>query len=300
MDLQNSMNSRFGVGLALAVGQITPEFIGYRLALGLADVISSRRNSRIVRTVRANQYVVAGGKLSRKQLDQAVRLTFRHAARSIYDHYHHIYNRVRLLEMVTFSPEFERVSPRLLGGKAGTLLVTPHLSNFDMVGRALAYNGYRIQVLSFPDPQGGYQAQNQLRSVGGFYFTPISVSALRRAADTLLQGGTVLTGLDRPEKDPKYRLEFFGRLAPLPVGHIRLALKTRVPIVVVAAQMQPDGTYCLLASDPIDMQEYPDPVEEITRNAETVLRVVERWIRQTPHQWLMFYPVWPEVINEIT
>ncbi|MCL4559203.1 MAG: lysophospholipid acyltransferase family protein [Chloroflexi bacterium] len=299
MDLQNSMNSRFGVGLALALGRITPEIIGYRLAASVADLISARRSSRIVRAVRANQWVIAGGKLTPQQLDRAVRDTFRHAGRCIYDHYHHIYNPSALLDMVAFSPEFERRAQSIKEGKTGTLFVTPHLSNFDLMGRALALKGFNIQVLSYADPRSGYKEQNRLRTVGGFEFTPISLSALRRATDALHQGGTILTGLDRPEKDPKYRLEFFGRLAPLPVGHIRLALKTKVPITAVAAQMRPDGTYYLLATDPIPMQPYPDPVEEITRNAEVVLRVVEEWIRQAPHQWLMFYPVWPEVINEI-
>jgi lauroyl/myristoyl acyltransferase len=42
------------------------------------------------------------------------------------------------------------------------------------------------------------------------------------------------------------------------------------------------------------MEPYPNPVDEIERNAEAVLKPVENWIRQAPEQWSMFYPVWPD------
>jgi predicted LPLAT superfamily acyltransferase len=34
-------------------------------------------------------------------------------------------------------------------------------------------------------------------------------------------------------------------------------------------------------------------------NTEMVLKVAEGYIRQAPYQWAMFYPVWPEALNEM-
>jgi KDO2-lipid IV(A) lauroyltransferase len=123
----------------------------------------------------------------------------------------------------------------------------------------------------------------------------MSIEALRRATDVLNAGGAVLTGVDRPIADSKYRPSFFGQPVSLPVFHVRLALKLGLPITVVACQAQPDGNYQILASDPIPMQPNPDLVTETVRNAEAVLRVIQEWIRLTPEQWAMFYPVWPEI-----
>jgi hypothetical protein len=52
-------------------------------------------------------------------------------------------------------------------------------------------------------------------------------------------------------------------------------------------------------SEPIQMKSHPDPHEEIIRNAETVLKVGEAYIRAHTGQWAMFYPVWPDLMNKV-
>jgi phosphatidylinositol dimannoside acyltransferase len=111
----------------------------------------------------------------------------------------------------------------------------------------------------------------------------------------------VLTGIDRPlpNGDSKYRAHFFGRLASLPVFHIRLALKHKLPIVVLGACRQPDGRYCVWASEPIAMQPDADLVQETVSNAERILAVISGYIRRAPDQWAMYYPVWPEALDQM-
>jgi KDO2-lipid IV(A) lauroyltransferase len=99
--------------------------------------------------------------------------------------------------------------------------------------------------------------------------------------------------------DSKYCPRFFGRPASMPVLHILLALKTNAPVVVTAAIMRPDGIYQFFASDFIAMQPHSDRHTEILLNAERVLSVAEGFIRQAPQQWAMFYPVWPEALEEM-
>ena len=108
-----------------------------------------------------------------------------------------------------------------------------------------------------------------------------------------------MTGIDRPIADTRYRPRFFGRPASLPVVHVQLALKTNVPVYVVAAIMRPDHTYEIHTSEPIEMQRYKDRETELIENAETILKIAEDYIRMAPVQWSMFYPVWPEVENEV-
>ncbi|MCY0726124.1 hypothetical protein OVW19_30760, partial [Klebsiella pneumoniae] len=81
---------------------------------------------------------------------------------------------------------------RALDEKDGTLMVGPHITNFDMVGRALALRGMNMQILSYPQPPGGYSFQNQLRELPGVRVTPMSIQALRKASETLRAGHTVL------------------------------------------------------------------------------------------------------------
>jgi len=299
MDLQALLNSRYSVGLALALGRALPPGLAYRLTDWFADRLAGRTQSRLVQAVRANQWVVSQGQLDSGELERITRATLRHTGRCLYDFYHYLNNPDAIRRLVRFSPEFERCRARIREGQAGTLIVCPHLSNSDMAGQALGLENLNIQVLSYPQPTGGYRWQNRIRSSVGLQMTPTSVAALRQAEEKLRSGGVVLTGLDRPISGSKYLPRFFGRPASLPVTHVRLALKFGIPITVIACQQQPDGSYCLLASDPIPMEPHPDRMEETLQNAEALLRVVEAWIQRAPDQWAMFYPVWPEAINEL-
>ncbi len=178
-------------------------------------------------------------------------------------------------------------------------MVVPHLTNIDLVGHAAALAGMRFQVLSYPDPPASYQATNRLRSASGIEVTPMSIEALRKATKRLKAHGFVLTGVDRPIGDDKYRPLFFGRPASLPVGHVRLALNTNVPVVVITGRLQSSGRYRVWASEPIWMQPDEDLQAEIVTNAERILSYIEQEIRQAPEQWTMFYPVWPEALEEM-
>lgn len=295
LSLQNVINSQYGVGLALWLGRVVPPRLGYPLANSIAAGIARQRSNPMVQAVRFNQWVVSGEQLSGAALDRAVVATFQHTGRCLYDLYHNLNNPAAFERLVEFSPAMEGYIKLSQQGKQGVVFAAPHLSNFDFVGRAVVMRGLSAQVLSIADPHRGYQWQNELRKKFGIEITPISTATLRQATARLEAGGSVITGIDRPFPGAKYEPRFFGRPAPVPVGHVRLALKAHVPVVVVTALMRPDGIYQILASDPISMQPDADHNDEILLNTEAVLKVVEAYISQAPHQWAMFYPVWPSV-----
>jgi phosphatidylinositol dimannoside acyltransferase len=180
------------------------------------------------------------------------------------------------------------------------VVVCPHLSNFELMGYALAISDVKVQVLSYPDPVATYKWQNQLRQREGIIVTPLSLSAFRQARQRLREGGSILTGLDRPlEKGyhEKYQPTFFGHPAHLPVTYVRMALEANAPVYVFAATYQPDGKYCLEGSQPIWMESKDDLETEILVNAHQVLAVAEEMIKKYAEQWAMFYPVWPEFLG---
>jgi lauroyl/myristoyl acyltransferase len=299
MKLVDVLNSRYAIGFGLGMSSAMPGGMGYWMARLLADFLSSRRHSPMVRAVRANQWVAHGENISAKRLDTAVRNTYRSTGRSLFEFWHFFKWLDKVNTMVEFDPSFQARFDEARRGKEGTIMVIPHLSNFDMIGRAVAHRGLNLHILSYPNPSGGYRWQNSLRELPRLKVTPMSIDALRQASQTLRDGRAVITGIDRPlpDSENKYRSSFFGRLAALPVFHIRLALKHSLPITVVAGYRKPDGRYCVLASDPIPMQRDADLVQETVFNTERILAVVADFIRREPEQWAMFYPVWPETLD---
>lgn len=299
MNLQAIFNSRYGIGLALALGRILPPPAGYFIANNASKLIARRKQSQQVRAVRVNQWVVSKRKKDSASLDRSVREVFKHSARCIYDMYHYYQNLPLLKKKVRFSDRAIQLIEESQTQAKAAVLVGPHLSNFDLCLQALAWRGLKVLVLSYPQPTSGYEWQNKLRTIKGMETIPLSIFALRKANERLRSGGMVLTGIERPITSKKYQVEFFGEKAQLPVAHVQLALKMKVPVIVIAGEMQPDGSYLINASDEIVMQPYPDHQQEIILNAENILKRLEVLICAHPEQWLMFYPVWLQALEQM-
>lgn len=298
-DLQSFTSSRLGIAIALGIGRFIPPRFGYPLSEMIARWIVSNKKSRMVKAVRTNQWVVSQGKMNAEQLDEIVYKTFRHQTRCLYMYYRHLYNPKTSEELIEITPKLAEVIHKSRNNKNPTVLVGLHMSNFDLVAYAASRHGLNALGLALGDPTAGHQWQYEIRQSYGFDVVPANISSIRLAEKRLREGGTVLTGIDRPLLKSKYHPRFFGQPTTLPVIHIHLATRTNVPVIVVAPIMDSDGIFRVLASDPIIMENHTDKQTTVTRNAEKVLEVAEGFIRQVPYQWVMFYPVWPSALEAV-
>jgi len=299
INLQSIANSRFGTNAALAIGRGLPFWIGRPLASLAADIIAGQKDSAMLRALRTNLWVSNDFKPTGKELDQMVLATFRKHTRSLWDFYHHLNRPNKVLDMVGFAPEFQEIFENAKNDPQPRLFVTVHTSNFELAGRALALRGLDFQILSFPQPPGGYQIQNRIRQESGIDMTPMSPEAFQKARERLRRGGTVLTGADRPLAQSRHLVNFFGRPSPLPVAYVQLALQTGALIYVVACVSSAGGKYEVMNMPPITPQPHPDRDTELVSNAEQVLHHAEQIIRPRTTDWCMFYPIWPELENEV-
>lgn len=299
--LQQIVNSSLRLRLVSAMAQKLSPQAGYRVADFAADLIARQHNSRLVRAVRANQWVITGGALRGETLDWLVRETFRHWARGVFDLYHFIDNPEARRQSIVLEPSFQELAQRpefeRRGQRRGLMIVGLHLSNFDLILQWLCKQGLKPLVLTVPDPQGGRRMEYDLCRQAGVNLLPASMSALRQALKHLRQGGMVVTGIDRPIPNPKVRPRFFGRPAALPIHHIFLAMRAHAPVIIAAANLQKDEKYHVFASDPIEMNPYPNRETSLLRNAEKVLATAEEFIRRCPQQWCVPLPVWPQTLD---
>lgn len=297
IDLQQIIDSSLGVRLISGIARTLSPRLGHRLADFVAEQIARRRDSRLVQAVRANQWVVRGETLDGEALDQAVLETLRHSARSIFDLYHYVQDLPATKQLIVLDSRFLQTARRSEFEHRGLIIAGLHLSNFDLVLQWLCQQWMEPLVLTIPDPQGARRTEYERRKKIGMNLVPVSGGALRQALKHLRGGGVVLTGIDRPIPKPGACPRFFGRPAALPIHHIFLATRAKVPIVIMAPKQQPDGKYHLLASDPVEMDSHPDREMEALRNAEKVLNIAEGFIQLAPGQWSMSLPVWPEALD---
>ncbi len=282
----------FGTALSYAISQLPPT-LGYPLADLIAHFAANDAMSPGHRALRVNQWVAHGGKITPRKLRQVVRQVYCNQAHAIYDFYHYLNRPDDIRRLVRLTPKFEKMMHEAMQEKQGTLLLMPHLTGFNLGGVLLPMLGFKILTLSYPNPTRGYQMQNKLRSNHGLEVEPMSISSWQHARARLQRGGTVLTGVDRPQENPAKMPTFFGRPAALPVAYTQLALHTNARVFVVGFHTNADRTCVLDVSDQVLMEPTPDPHEEKRLNAEKVLIEVEKFIRKDPTQWVMFFPVWP-------
>jgi KDO2-lipid IV(A) lauroyltransferase len=281
----------------MALARLLPRRTAYRLGDTLAAKTATRLDIPLVRAVRANQAVVRGFDYRDPALTAHVKEVLAHAARSYTDLFRAIPKGPQaLIESCRLEPS---LADGLRAGEAsgrGLIAVSAHLSCFDMLLLTLVARGIRIQALSYANPRGSYLTQNDLRRRFGLEITPISAPTLRLAVRRLRDGGMALTGVDRPIPDGEM-LEFFGRKARLPVGHARLAIRTNSLILVGAVQSAGDASYRAVGGELVDPAAMGEDGRDPVCVAQRVITAIERFVLERPQEWLMFFPVWPEVLQ---
>lgn len=296
MNLQNTLNNPFIFNFVLLLAKsISPRAAKWLIPHFARLSVQGYFQREQIQAMAANQWVIHQGRLQPEELKNLVQRTVIHRLHFLYDLYHHGKDPQKLKGMITLNPQ----AAAYLQKPYAALLVGPHIGNFDLMGWFLAQYLPQIQVITVANPNQNYQMENRLRREMGLDITPASLSALRQATQRLRAGQPVVTGIDRPFAGASSTPHFFGRPAALPLVHIHLALNTGVPVILLALLQQPDGLYHLQFSPPFTMQPYPDHATEVVRNAERILQAAEEVILLAPDQWEMFFPIWPEVLNEI-
>ena len=296
MNFQQFVTTEFGTKLWMALGRWLPSSAGHAFARTVTGVLSQRRNASIYRIMRANQAGVLGPDVSTEQLDAATRAVLGHAGMTAFDLMHIMaQGEDAVLRAVDFDSDFWAHADLIRASGHGVLVCGCHLSNFNLGFLGFALQGFPVQVLSAAMPAAGFGLIAELRNRGVLEETPISAAALRKAIARLRAGGAAAIGVDWPVvADGGEPVPFFGRPAHLATGYIRLAMSSDAVILPLACRWSPQRGYYTITRPPMMLELTGDREADVLHNARRVLAVMEDWIAETPDQWLMYHPVWPD------
>ena len=299
MNIQDLLNNQFTTMLGLGFARLIPKQAGYALARVVANRIVAKKDDPMVKAVRLNQWMIHEQKPLKAELDQIVSAVFRLRAYAIYDFLRSLEDARTMKNLVDFGPDFDdnlKYSKSLV---RGTVVLLTHTGAHELVAIAAGLHGMEGLALTFDDQNEGYAWHNELRMRVGYKAIPTTMSALKEAIRYLREGGTVITGLERPLPNSGYCPRFFGFPTSLPVHYVTLALKANVPLVVVATKRKEDGTYFLEMSELIEIKDYSNRRHTLLNNAENILSYAEHSIRSSPLEWSMPFPLWPELFPDV-
>jgi lauroyl/myristoyl acyltransferase len=298
MSLQSIVTSPRIMRLGMYFSQRTPERLGHRAAWWAAGVVCQFEPA-VYRIVQANLSQVLGLEPGRAELGHTVRQVFYTAIRGYYDLYRALgLPWEAMSDRVVVPQETRAVARSLWNRHGGAVIVSTHLSNFDLGGHAMVSLLPEAQLITLADPPAGFQLLNESRSRSGVEITPLSPAALRQAIRLLRRGGVVTVAGDRPVSEMEAPVQFFGRPARVPSGHVRLALKTGAVVAVAYCVLSPETQrYTMHLEPPMEMIRTGNRDEEVQVNLRRILDSLEEIIRRWPEQWQMFVPVWPELLE---
>lgn len=299
MNLERVVSSPRTISLSSFLSRYTPVKVGHGMAWWLSGLVC-QFEPHTYHVVRANIGQVLGPDVEPQALEDTIRQIYYHFLRGYYD----LFRSLRLpyeelVAMVHIPAPIKRLLVPEGRGNRPLILVMAHLGNFDLVGQVVAHYATDLQVLSLPDPHPGFRSLNTLRERGGARVTPLGPAALRQAIRTLREGGVVVVGGDRPVSDLDDPVPFFGRPTRVPSAHVRLALRSDALVVPVCCAFEPEAErYALQYEEPLVMLRTGDREQEVILNMRRILDSLETMIRRWIDQWLMFVPVWPELLEE--
>jgi lauroyl/myristoyl acyltransferase len=216
-----------------------------------------------------------------------------HAALAYYELYRlPALSREKIVDMVQIDePGWTQFKEAHSRGK-GIIIVSPHLSSYDLGGQALVARGFPICALVLPNQVEGMAFANWKRTFQGTKVLSLGAAALREIMRYLRAGGVIVTGGERPVKGQGIEVEFFGRPTILPDGLARLAMRTGAALIGAACRRE-KGSY-RIGLQRIELARSGDNEADVRENTQRLARFMESAIRLHPEQWHLLLRLWAE------
>jgi KDO2-lipid IV(A) lauroyltransferase len=275
-----------------------PPAIGYPL-FSFIGALAHRFNGNARANVRDNMRHIVGPDASQAQVHRLARATFDYVAYNYYD----------LFRLPTLDPAqvqsmvqvegWENVEAALGLGK-GVVMTSAHFGNIEVVLYAMLLRGLSITIpAERVEPPELYDYLSELRMSQGLSIIPIDGPMLELFR-TLRRGGVAGVAGDRNVSDDGMVVEFFGAPARLPDGHVRLAMRTGVPLILGFSQRLGRDSYKARFWPHFSIPEEGSEDERLAAGMNYVIRGLEKTIRAHPEQWVVTVPMWGDDVVSAT
>lgn len=269
-----------------------PPAVGYALCRA-GGAILYQLNTRQRAIIRQNIQRITGAPAPAADIQRKTRLAFNHILYNYFDLFRLPSLAPETVEQVVTVEGWENVEDALAQGK-GIVMTSAHLGNIEVVLYAMLLRGLSITIpVERIAPPELFDYVTALRMSKGLKLIPID-GPLIHLLRTLKKGGVAGLAGDRDITNNGQVVPFFGHPAHLPDGHVRLALKTKAPLVLGFSHRNPDQSYHARFLPAY----YPPPrgaeEEQVAAAMKYIVDEMEKAIAQAPEQWTVTVSVWAD------
>jgi KDO2-lipid IV(A) lauroyltransferase len=176
----------------------------------------------------------------------------------------------------------------------GFIVISAHMANFELMPISAYKHGHNLTVVSRPVNNPFIQRILlffRQRPTGDWGKIPKGIDGARQAVKLLKQGLNLGVLVDQ-RVSQGVALPLFGRPARTNLGIAKLALEYDVEVFPAHLERLGGARFRLTVEEPVARPPIPDKQEAAKAMMTEVNRVLERWIRQRPADWLWLHRRW--------
>ncbi len=176
----------------------------------------------------------------------------------------------------------------------GSILMTGHYGNWELLGTWIVRQGYPIRVVAKKtyDPRMDKLIVDYRNQAG--YANTVRGNAKQAVVEGLMAGETfgLLFDLDTRKRVKGVFVDFFGVPAHTVTAPVELATTLNVPITPVFIRLTPDYNYVVMCLEELKLVNTGDPEADVITNTQICSDVYEMMIRKYPEQWFWMHRRW--------
>jgi len=243
------------------------------------------------KAVQDNLRVILGPSAPELRVRYEARWVFRHFGKYLAEFFGYRRFGARFIDTYVDLVGREHLDNALARGR-GAIMITAHISNWEIGAALLAREGYELISVAqmHPEPDVNEMFRRQ-RTSRGYNVIPIE-GAYRRCVQALKENKVVCFVGERNVGEGGTVVEFFGRPCMFPQGPARIALATGAPLIPGFVIRRPNNSFVGIMEPPIEVPATGSRKEKALAMTQAYARIVERYIRQFPSQWGVFFRVW--------
>ncbi len=181
---------------------------------------------------------------------------------------------------------------QLLNENKGLIAVSAHLGNWELGAAIVNALGYPSNSITLPHTSRIVSNFfDGLRIALGVRVIPIGM-AIKRCFKALKDNEVVCFLGDKDFSGNGIKINFMGKDVLIPRGPAVISLKTEAPIILIFLIREKDNNFKIIIEEAIHPAEFQDEESSVRLLTQKYVRILEKYIKDYPTQWLMFRKVW--------
>ena len=176
----------------------------------------------------------------------------------------------------------------------GTILITGHIGNWELMAAALSIRGYRLHVIAAPlyDPRIDDLIIKLRERFNIETISRGSPSSSRKILNVLRSKEILGLLIDQDTKVDGVFVDFFNKKAHTPAGAAQLALRSGAATMMCFVTRLPGDRHRITIEKPMHLFKSGDRERDIETNTAMFTKRIEEHVKHYPEQWVWMHRRW--------